>query len=168
MTGLTGWDILVLIFIIVVALGVGLYFLNKWASTKVVEQQETMNRVKQMVTIFVIDKKKEKPANSTLPKEVKTKLPKIYQFMKMPLVKAKVGSQIITLISDQKVFDALPVKKNVKVELAGMYIAGMQGLKTKKEMQAMANAKKVKDTADEPEKWYDKINPIKLMKNMKD
>ena len=165
---LTGWDIMVLIFIIVVALGAALYFLNKWASTKMVEQQETMDRVKQMVTIFVIDKKKEKPVNSTLPKEVKASLPKVYRFMKMPLVKAKVGSQIITLISDQKVFDALPIKKNVRVEIAGMYIAGMQGLKSKKQMQELAKSKKGKGNAAEPEKWYDKINPVKLMKTRKD
>ena len=163
--GWTGWDILFLVFIIVAILGVGLYFLNKWASTKMVEQKETMDRVKQMVTIFVIDKRKEKPVNSTLPKEVKTKLPKIYRFIKMPLVKAKVGPQIVTLISDQKVYDALPLKKNVRVELAGIYIAGMQGLKSKKEMQAMAKNRKVKGTVPEPEKWYEKINPVKLMKN---
>jgi len=165
---MTSWDILVLVFVIVIALGAGLYFLNKWASTKMVEQQETMDRVKQMVTIFIIDKKKEKPDNSSLPKEVKAKLPKMYRLMKIPLVKAKVGAQIITLISDQKVFDALPVKKNVKVELAGMYIAGMQGLKSKKEMQILAKAKKAKDTSTEPAKWYDKINPLKLMNNVKD
>ena len=103
---------------IVAVVGAALYFLNRWASTKMVEQQETVERVKQMVSIFVIDKKKEKPMNSSLPKEVKAKLPKIYRFMKMPMVKAKVGPQILTLISDQKVFDALPLKKNVKVELA--------------------------------------------------
>jgi len=162
---MTSWDILFLVFIIVAVLGAGLYFLNKWASTKMVEQQETMDRVKQMVTIFVIDKKKDKPANANLPKEVKAKLPKIYRVMKMPLVKAKVGPQIVTLISDQKVFDALPIKKNVRVELAGMYIAGMQGLKTKKEMQALARTKKAKGAVPEPEKWYDRINPVKLMKN---
>ena len=162
---LTGWDILFLVFIVVAVLGVGLYFLNRWASTKMVEQQETMDRVKQMVTIFVIDKKKEKPANSTLPKEVKAKLPKIYRFLKMPMVKAKVGPQIVTLISDQKVYEALPLKKNVKVELAGIYIAGMQGLKSKKEMLALAKSKKAKGTSDEPKKWYDKIDPRKLMKD---
>ena len=161
---MTGGDYLFLAFIIIAVLGVSLYFLNKWASTKMVEQQETVDRVKQMVTIFVIDKKKDKPANSTLPKEVKAKLPKVYRFLKMPLVKAKVGPQIVTLISEQKVFDALPLKKNVKVELAGMYISGMQGLKTKKEMQAMARAKKTKGVGAASEKWYDKINPIKLMK----
>ena len=160
----TGWDILFLVFIIVAVLGVGLYFLNRWASTKMVEQQETMARVKQMVTIFVIDKKKEKPVNSTLPKEVKAKLPKIYRFLKLPMVKAKVGPQIVTLISDQKVYEALPLKKNVKVELAGIYIAGMQGLKSKKEMQALARSKKAKGISDEPKKWYDKIDPRKLMK----
>jgi len=161
---MTGGDYLFLAFIIVAVLGVGLYFLNKWASTKMVEQQETVDRVKQTVTIFIIDKKKEKPVNSTLPKEVKANLPKWYRFIKMPLVKAKVGPQIVTLISDQKVFDALPLKKNVRVELAGMYISGMQGLKTKREMQAIAKAKKGKGAAPGAEKWYDKINPIKLMK----
>ena len=162
---MTGWDYLFIVFIIIAAVGVGLYFLNKWASTKMVEQQETMDRVKQMVTIFVIDKKKEKPSNSTLPKEVKAQLPKIYRFMKMPMVKAKVGPQIVTLISDQKVYDALPLKKNVKVELAGMYISGMQGLKSKKEMRALAVAKKAKGAVSEPEKWYEKLDPRKLMKS---
>ena len=162
---MTGWDALFLVFIIVAVLGVGFYFLNKWASTKMVEQQETMDRVKQLVTIFVIDKKKEKPINSTLPKEVKAKLPKMYRFIKMPLVKAKIGPQIVTLISEQKVYDALPLKKNVKVELAGIYIAGMQGLKSKKEIQAMSKAKKAKGAVSEPEKWYEKIDPRKLMKS---
>ncbi|MDR1914343.1 MAG: hypothetical protein LBQ68_07685 [Clostridiales bacterium] len=158
------WDILFLVFIIVGVLGVGLYFLNRWASKRMVEQQDTLERVKQTVNIFIIDKKKQKPLNSSLPKEVKSKLPPIYRFMKAPLVKAKVGPQIVTLMSDPKVFDALPIKKQVKVELAGVYISGMPGMKTKAEIQALAKAKKTKAGVTE-EKWYEKINPKKLMKS---
>jgi len=161
------FDYLLVAFIIAAVIGTVLYFLNRWASTKMVEQQETMDRVKQIVTIFVIDKKKDKAINSTLPSEVKKQLPKIYRFAKLPLVKAKIGPQIVTLISDKKVYDALPLKKNVKIELAGIYIAGMHGMKNKKDMRELSKSKQAKSKGiiTEPEKWYEKIDPRKLMKS---
>jgi len=161
------FDYLLIAFVVAAAIGAALYFLNRWASTKMVEQQETMDRVKQIVTIFVIDKKKDKPINSTLPNEVKKQLPKIYRVMKMPLVKAKIGPQIVTLISDKKVYDALPLKKNVKIELAGIYIAGMHGMKSKKDMRDLSKSKqaKSKGAVAVQEKWYEKIDPRKLMKS---
>jgi len=160
-------DYLLIAFVVVAVIGVALFFLNRWASTKLVEQQETMDRVKQNVTIFVIDKKKAKPINSTLPNEVKKQLPKLSRVMKMPLVKAKIGPQIVTLISDKKVYDALPLKKNVKIELAGIYIAAMHGMKNKKDTRELSKSKqaKSKGTVAEPEKWYEKIDPRKLMKS---
>ena len=45
----------------------------------------------------------------------------------MPLVKAKVGPQIVNLMCDKSVFEIIPVKKNVKVELAGIYIVSVKG-----------------------------------------
>ena len=62
----------------------------------------------------------------------------------MNFVKAKIGPQIMTLICDKNVYNALPLKKNVKVELAGIYISNMQGLKSKEEMKALAKEKKAK------------------------
>jgi hypothetical protein len=156
------WDITFLVFGIVAVLAAGLYFLNRWASTKMVEQQDMLKKTKQPVTIFIIDKKKEKPAASSLPKEVKSKLPPVYKFMKMPLVKAKVGPQVTTLMCDPKVFEALPVKKNVRVELAGIYIAEMKGMKTKKERRELAKAK------SQPVKWYEKLDPRKIFSQKND
>ena len=47
---------------------------------------------------------------------------------KTNMVRAKVGPQIVTLLCDKPVYNVLPVKKTLKVELAGMYIIGMTGL----------------------------------------
>ena len=49
--------------------------------------------------------------------------------MKVPLVKVKVGPQITTLLCDQKVFEAIPVKKIVRLEVSGGYILGFSTLK---------------------------------------
>jgi hypothetical protein len=148
-------DILVIVFIVVAVIGVGLYFLNKWASKRMVEQQDAVQRNKQAVSLYVIDKKKEKITNAHFPKTVYEQIPKWSRLMKMPLVKAKIGPQIATLMCDGKVFEALPVKKTVMVELAGMYIVGMKGMKTKKEMEAIRKARKGETEA--PQKWHTKL-----------
>ena len=44
------------------------------------------------------------------------------------MIKAKVGPQIVTLISDKNVFDVLVPKKTYKVELSGLYIVGIVGM----------------------------------------
>lgn len=148
------WDIAIIVFIVLAAIGVGLYFLNRWAAKRMADQQEAVERNKTTVSIYVIDKKKDKITNANLPKAVYAQMPKWSRLMKMALVKAKIGPQIMTLLCDNKVFDALPVKKTVKVELAGMYIVGMKGLKTKKEMAALRKARQAESTADKPEPWY--------------
>lgn len=135
-------DIIIFVVLILGALGFGLYFLNKWAYKKMDEQQTMIARTSQPVTIYVIDKKKEKPDNANLPKAVLQQLPRRAKIMKMPLVKAKVGAQIITFICDKKVFEALPIKKNVKVDVSGIYITNMKGMKTEKEMKALAKERK--------------------------
>lgn len=131
----------------------GLYFLNNWASKKMGNQQELIEKSKQTMSIYVIDKKKTKAEGSGLPKAVMEKLPKIYKFMKVYLVKAKIGPQIMTLMCEKKVFNALPVKKNIKVEIAGIYIIGMKGMKSEKEMKEASKAKK--QASNESKKpWY--------------
>ena len=69
---------------------------------------------------------------------------------KLPLVKAKVGPKVMTLIADVKVFDALPLKTEVKVAVSGIYITEIKYIRgkvepkplTKKEQRAKANAAK--------------------------
>ena len=75
----------------------------------------------------MIDKKIEKPSAANVTKAVYEQMPKTAKMRKMPLVKAKVGPQIVNLMCDKSVFEIIPVKKNVKVELAGIYIVSVKG-----------------------------------------
>jgi hypothetical protein len=137
-----GWDILIVVAIVVLLAAVGIYFFNKWASKRMSEQQDAVERNKQTVTVYIIDKKKDRITSANFPKAVQDQMPKWSRIMKMPLVKAKIGPQIMTLLCDGKIFPVLPIKKNVSVELAGMYIVGMKGMKTKKEMLEMRRKNK--------------------------
>ena len=125
------WDILVISFIVVAVIALALFFLNRWASKRMVEQKMMIERTKQPASIYVIDKKRDKIDNANFPKVVQEQIPKWNKLMKMYLVKAKIGPQIATLMCDKEVFDALPLKKTVKVDIAGMYIVSMKGMKSK-------------------------------------
>ena len=93
--------LLVILAVLLVAVVV-LYFVGKKAQKKQAEQQEQINAMKQT--------------------------PKLLRGSKLPVVKAKVGPQIMTLICDEKIFDAVPVKKEVKADISGIYITGVKGL----------------------------------------
>lgn len=151
------WDILFIVLAVVGALGVGLYFLNRWASKRMATQQDAVERNKTTVSMYIIDKKKDKVTNANFPKAVYEQMPRWSRMMKMPMVKAKIGPQIMTLMCDNKVFAVLPVKKTVKVDLAGMYIVGMKGMKTKKEMADIRKARKEESASAKPAKWYDSV-----------
>ena len=47
---------------------------------------------------------------------------------KLPIIKAKVGPQIISLVCDEKIFDSVPIKKEVKAVVSGIYILEVKGL----------------------------------------
>ncbi|WP_113672621.1 hypothetical protein [Vallitalea guaymasensis] len=123
------WEILLLVLGIIVVVLVILYFVGRKLQGKANDQQSVINQNKMTTSILVIDKKKQKVKDSNLPKMVQDQIPKYIRFRKLPMVKAKIGPKITTLLCDDKVFKELPVKKMVKVDLAGMYIVGMKGYK---------------------------------------
>lgn len=139
-------DIILIVVAIVVVVVLGLYFLSNWANKKAGEQQTLINSNKMTTSILVIDKKKEKLTNANMPKTVVDQIPKYLKFKKMPLVKAKIGPQIMTLICDPKIFKTIPVKKQIKVEISGIYIVGMKGNKpiVKKEKLSFIDKLKAK------------------------
>ncbi|MDR1687540.1 MAG: hypothetical protein LBS21_02880 [Clostridiales bacterium] len=156
-------DIVFLVFLIVAALGTGLYFLNKWAMKKMDQQQSLISKTRTVVNIFVIDKKRDKVTNVNLPKAAMEQMPKTAKLMKMYFVQAKIGAQIMTLMCDKKVFEVLPVRKSVKVGLAGIYIVDMPGMKSEKQMKEERKAKEAAKKGDVPEKK----NPLSFIKNIK-
>ena len=119
--------LLVILAILVVALVV-LYFLGKKAQKKQEEQQQQINAMKQTVSMLIIDKKRMKIKESGLPQAVIDQTPKLMRGSKLPIVKAKVGPQILSLVSDEKIFDSIPVKKEVKAVVSGIYITEVKGL----------------------------------------
>ena len=119
------WTIFWIVIAVLAVVLVGLYFWGRKLQTKYDEQQKIISDNKQAVTLFVIDKKKDTLTNLKLPKQVKDQLPRLYKKRKMPVVIAKIGPQIQTLLCDQKIYDVLPTKKQVKVELAGILIVNV-------------------------------------------
>ena len=120
-----------IVIIIIILLAVALFFayrMNRKAMGQMIQAQDFIDANRQTVQIFVIDKKNERPSTSNMPKAVFDQLPKKAKAKKAFLVRAKVGPQIVTLMCDKPVFNVMPVKKNVKVELAGMYIVGITGM----------------------------------------
>ena len=119
--------LLVILAILIIAL-VALYFLGRKAQRKQAQQQEQINAMKQTVSMLIIDKKRMKIKDSGLPQMVIDQTPKLLRSSKMPIVKAKVGPQIMSLINEDKIFDSIPVKKEVKAVVSGIYITDVRGL----------------------------------------
>ena len=116
------------IFAIIAIVMTILYFLGQKAQAKQAEQQALMEANKQTVSMLIIDKKRMKLKDAGLPQVVLDEAPKLMRNTKLPVVKAKVGPQILSLISDDKIFDYIPVKKEVKAVVSGIYILDVKGL----------------------------------------
>ena len=108
---------------------IALYFVGKRMQKKQDEAQAQIDQAKQTVSILVIDKKKLKAKNAGLPEAAMAAIPWYAKNAKMPVVKAKIGPQIMSLIADQKVYDIIPVKKECKVALSGMYITELKSVR---------------------------------------
>ena len=124
-----GHIILIVVLVVLIAATVALYFYGKKAQKKKEEQDAQMAAVAQTVSMLIIDKKKLRIKNSGLPQAVIDQTPKYLRWSKLPVVKAKVGPKIMTLIADDSIFDEIPVKKEVKATVSGIYITGVRGLR---------------------------------------
>lgn len=120
--------VLLVIAIILVIAVIGLYFLGKKAEKKKAEQDEQIAAAAQTITMLIIDKKKMRLNEAGLPAAVVEQTPKLMRRSKLPIVKAKVGPKVMTLICDAAIFDRIPVKKEVKAIVSGLYITGVKGL----------------------------------------
>ena len=120
--------VLLVILAVVIIAAIVLYFLGKKAQKKQAEQQEMLEANKQTVSMLIIDKKRMKLKESGLPQMVIDQTPKMMRGTKMPIIKAKVGPQILSLVSDEKIFDSTPVKKEVKAVVSGIYVLDVKGL----------------------------------------
>ena len=126
--------LLVILVILIVALVV-LYFLGRRLQKKQAASQEQMEAAKQTVSMLVIDKKMMRLKEAGLPQIVIDQTPKLMRRSKVPIVKAKVGPRIMTLVADAKIFDLIPVKKEVKAVVSGIYIMDVRGIRAPLEVK---------------------------------
>ncbi len=125
--------VLIVIAVVLIGLIIALYFLGKRAQKRQQEQQEMLEANKQTISMLVIDKKRMRLRDAGLPQMVLDQTPKLMRRSKLPIIKAKIGPQIMSLICDEKIFDTVPVKKEVKAVVSGIYVLGVKGLHGKQQ-----------------------------------
>ena len=126
---LPAWAIILIVLGIVVAVLIVLYILGKRLQKKQNERRDQMEAMKQSVTMLIIDKKRLRLKDSGLPQMVIDQAPKLMRRSKLPIVKAKIGPKIMSLMADEKIYDLIPTKKEVKAEVSGIYILGVKGIR---------------------------------------
>ena len=124
-----GWIILGIVLAVLVIATVVLYVVGKKMQKKQLDQKEQINAAAQPVSMF--DKKIMPIKDAKLPKVVMDQMPKRYQKSKVPVVKAKVGPQVTTLICDDAIYEDVPKHGEVKAMVSGIYLISVRALHSK-------------------------------------
>ncbi len=138
------WGILLIVIAVALILLFVLYKVGDKLQKKQLAQKEEIANAAQPATMLVIDKKLMPLKDAGLPKAVMEQTPKRYQKAKLPIVKAKVGPQIMNFICDDAIFDDVPVKGEIKAMISGIYIVSFKSVRAKKNQAAVADDGKKK------------------------
>ena len=120
---------LLVILAVLAVLFIVLTILGRKAQKRKEEQDEQIAAAAQSVTMLIIDKKRMRLKDAGLPQQIIEQTPKLMRRSKLPIVKAKVGPRVMTLIADEQIFEEIPVKKEVKASVSGLYITSVRGLR---------------------------------------
>lgn len=127
--------VLLVISVILLAAVIALYILGKKSQKKKEEQDAQIAATAQTISMLVIDKKRMRLKDAGLPAMVVEQTPKLLRRSKVPIVKAKVGPKVVTMICENAIFDSIPVKKEVKAIVSGLYITGVKGIRSNLEVK---------------------------------
>ena len=125
----TGQIITIVVIVLLIASIIAMYFLGKKQQKKQEEAQAQMKAMAQHVSMLVIDKKRMKITDAGFPAVVLENVPKYLRWTKVCVVKAKVGPKIMSFMCDEKIFPLVPVKKEVKAVISGIYITEVRGVR---------------------------------------
>lgn len=127
---MSAWQIVLLVILVIVVVAfVALSIYGRKLQKKSEASQEEIRANSQTFSILVIDKKRMKLKEAGFPQIVLDQTPKYLRRAKVPVVKAKIGPKVATLMCEEKIFDSIPVKKEVKAVISGIYIIGVKGLR---------------------------------------
>ena len=125
------WLIMIIVIVVALAIMFVLYRVGDKLQKKQSAQREQMVEAAQPMNMLIIDKKMLPMKDAGLPKMVMEQTPKRYQKAKMPIVKAKIGPQIMNLICDDGIYDQMPVRGEVKAMVSGIYIMSVKNVRGK-------------------------------------
>jgi len=124
------WLIVTLIVLAVLIGGlIALSIYGKKLQAKSEASQAELRAGAQTISILVIDKKRMKLSEAGFPQVVLDQTPKYLRRAKVPVVKAKIGPKVASLMCEEKIFDLIPVKKEVKAVMNGIYIIDVKGMR---------------------------------------
>ena len=125
----TFMKVLFVILVILIIILAVLYYFGRKLERRQMEQQSMLKAAEQVVSMLIIDKKMMKLREAGFPQFVVDNTPKYLRRSKVPVVKAKIGPRIMTLMCDGSVFEQIPVKKEVKATVSGIYITAVKGIR---------------------------------------
>lgn len=129
-------QIVLIVLAVIVIILVILYFVGSKLQAKQVNTEKAMKQMSMVVSLLVLSKDKLHIKDSGLMKQVQDAIPAYMRWRKFPIVKARIikaniagGAQVMSFICDPKVFKIMPVKTEVKVTIAGIYITKLHSAK---------------------------------------
>jgi hypothetical protein len=126
--GALGITLIVITAILLVAV-IALYIFGRKAEKRQAEQQKALESNSQVVSVFVIDKKKLKLKDAGLPSIVLEQAPKYARRAKLPIVKVKAGPKVMNLIADAKIYEQILPKQEIKATVSGIYITSFKRIR---------------------------------------
>ena len=129
-------NIVLIVIAVIVVILIILYFVGSKLQSKQLAYDKTMKQMSMTVSLLILDKQKLHIKDSGLMKQVQEAIPAYMKWRKFPIVKARIikanvagGAQVMSFICDPKVFKIMPVKTEVKVTIAGIYITKLHSAK---------------------------------------
>lgn len=100
---------------------------HKWGKIIKEKKEENIEKAKQTgnyvtTTLLIVGKGMKTPKEAKMPEHAINSLPKMVRNTKLPMVRAKVGKKLMTLVCEKKAYDNLVVFKKARVKMAGMVI----------------------------------------------
>ena len=123
------WITLAVITLIIIILFIVLTIVGRKLQKKNDAAMAEMKAAARPASMLFIDKKCMPLRDAGFPQVVIDQTPKYARRAKVPVVKAKIGPQILSLMCDEKIFDLIPVKKECKAMISGIYIMEVRGLR---------------------------------------
>lgn len=120
-----------IVLLVLVAVMLVLYFVGQKMQKKQMEQKEMINAAATPMTMFIIKKEILPMKDANLPKvvfEQGGKQAKRMAKAKIPVIKAKVGPQIMTLICDESIYADVPPHGEIKGMVSGIYLTQVKAL----------------------------------------